>query len=567
MFGKKVNKTRVFPVTIKIVITFTLFILISNFTTNYINLSENRTEQFKLMNELLTKDLKNIYQYCNNQYEIYQYDQNLEGSFESIQKRGLHTLNNEKSVILGFNKSGQMVFQASKMYEDSDVERSLKFTDQDVLKDLNEKLKNNKDEGKTKTFTFNDEQYFGVYKYNDKWNLYIVRAEELDEFYSASRTTFVKVGAIIIFITLLTAIVGIFLLRYFLRFINIMSKSIMKMVNEQQIDLIDLQDATNDDITYLGTAFNSLSSTVGNLVTIFRKFANQDIAHKAYTDREVKLEGTRKELTILFSDIKSFTFITETLGTDIIKLLNLHYDSAIREVVKLDGIIGSIIGDALLAVFGALDDHDQNKSFQAVQAGYKLHDVTQLLRNRMKEIKDGIQNVQGGLTKAEAKVYKAVLLEIGVGIDGGEVFYGTLGSYVRMTSTVIGDNVNAASRLEGLTRVYKVPVICSDYVKKDIEDNVEEHGFIFVELDTVLVKGKTKGKKVYWPIKENDYTARLQKQISYFEAGLKLYYAGDWKLANKSFKSCKLPLAEEFKERTKQPRPRGWNGIWEMKTK
>ena len=119
----------------------------------------------------------------------------------------------------------------------------------------------------------------------------------------------------------------------------------MTMVESQQLEIIDLKGAPNDDITYLGVAFNTLSSTINTLVTIFRKFVNEDIAIQAYREKEVKLEGTQRELTILFSDIKSFTFITETLGPDIIKLLNLHYDKSIREIVKYDGVIGSIIGD------------------------------------------------------------------------------------------------------------------------------------------------------------------------------------------------------------------------------
>ena len=70
------------------------------------------------------------------------------------------------------------------------------------------------------------------------------------------------------------------------------------------------------------------------------------------------------------------------------------------------------------------------------------------------------------LTEAEERVFKAVLLDVGVGIDGGTVFYGNIGSDEHMTNTVIGDNVNSASRLEGLTRVYHLPVIVSDFIRK-----------------------------------------------------------------------------------------------------
>lgn len=560
MLGKKINNTRVVPVTIKIVMAFTLFILISNFTTNYINLVYNRSEHFKLLNELLTKDLKNIYQYCNNQFEIYKFDNNLEGSVESIEKRGRHSLKSSKGIIIGIKTDGGVLFQSS------NVSKISSFPDTDALKIWTSLLDSNNDEGQA-NFTFNGEKYFGMYKYSDKWNAFIVRAEELNEFRAPSRRIFLVVGIIICIITMIVAFVGNRILRFLLRYINIMSTAIMDMIKDQQLSIIPLGGATNDDITYLGTAFNSLSNTVGNLVSIFQKFATKDVVQKAYQDHQVKLEGKKEDLTILFSDIKSFTFITETLGTDIIKLLNLHYDRAIREIVKLDGVIGSIIGDAILAVFGALEESTGNKSYNAVMAGYKLHEVTRILRKQMKEIKDDLQSKKGGLTRAEAKVYKAVLLEIGVGIDGGEVFYGTLGSYVQMTSTVIGDNVNSASRLEGLTRVYKVPVICSEYVKNDIEDNVEDHGYLFFEIDTVMVKGKTRGMKIYWPIHEKNIDARMEKQIAYYESGLKLFYSGDWKLASESFKNCKLPPAEEFRERTQGKPPTQWKGIWEMTSK
>jgi len=560
MFWKKVNNTSVVPVSLKIVFAFAVFLLVSNLTSNYINLVFNRGELHTLMNELLKKDLKDIYSYSSNQFQIYQYDKNLDSSIKSIEKKGLYELKKQQSVVLGIKQNGEILFQSSK------IKKYKIFEDKSTLKTIKQKLSTGIDEGYL-NFEFNDENYFGIYKYNPKWKVFIVRAEEKNEFYSKSRGVFITVSIIIVLITILFSIVGIYILRFILRFVDVITSSIMKMVKNQEMGIIDLEGATNDDITYMGTAFNSLSSSIDNLISIFRKFANKDLVLKAYKEREIKLEGTSKELTILFTDIKSFTYITETLGNDIIKLLNLHYDRAIREILNYDGVIGSIIGDALLAVFGVLDDRGMNKSYLSVLAGYKIHEVTSDLQGRMAQIKEDIEREEGGFTPEEEKVYKAVLLEVGVGIDGGEVFYGTLGSYVRMTNTVIGDTVNASSRLEGLTRVYKIPVICSDYVMYDIENNVEDHGLQFIEIDTVQVKGKTKGKKVYWPIFEKDIDDNLLRQLKAFESGLALYYEGDWNGASKKFARCKLPLANVFKERTKESCPKKWNGIWEMKTK
>ncbi len=562
MFLRKINNTRVWPVTLKIILTFSLFILMSNFASNYINLIMNRSELLGLMNQLLTKDLKNIYSYSNDQYEIFQFDKNQPASIMSIEKKGLNELKNSKAVFLGIQADGKVLFQSSR----SALARPAALGDADGLARMNGDLSRGRDEGPLE-FRFNNESYFGMYKYNPRWGVFIIRGEEVSQFYAESRYIFWKISIIIVIITLVICGIGIFILRYILRFIDVITRSIMRMIRNQQLEIIDLGNATNDDITYLGTAFNSLSSTVDNLISIFRKFASQDIVYKAYRDRHVKLEGTRQDLTILFSDIKSFTFITETLGTEIIKLLNLHYDRAIREIHNLDGVIGSIIGDALLAVFGVVPDSKANKSYQAVRAAYKLHEVTETLRIRMANIRDELERRNGRLSGEEEKIYKAVLLEIGVGIDGGEVFYGTLGSYVRMTSTVIGDNVNSASRMEGLTRAYKVPVICSEYVKQDIETNVPEHGIHFIEIDTVMVKGKTTGRKIYWPVPDTEFDKALMKDLSAFELGLELYYRGEWSAANKKFNRCALPMAGLFVERTAERPPRGWNGIWEMKTK
>ncbi|MBN1898498.1 MAG: adenylate/guanylate cyclase domain-containing protein [Spirochaetes bacterium] len=561
MFGKIINNTRVVPITLKIVFFFALFILVSNLTSNYINLVYNREAFLKQVRQLLVKDLKSLSEFANIQHEIYQYQRDLESSKQKLEEKGLQELQNKKALVLGIRTNGNIFFQSSR------VKRFAKFEDQDKLSLMIENFRKNKKEGFI-SFEYNEEAYFGIYKYNPKWDIFLLRAEEYNEFYSQSRSIFWNISVIIIIITLACAVVGIFILRYILRFIGIISKSLMRMIKNQQLELIELKDAPNDDITFLGIAFNSLSNTIDNLVTIFKKFANREVAMKAYQEREIRLEGTMKELTVLFSDIKGFTFITETLGSDIIKLINMHYDRAIREIEDLNGVIGSIIGDAILAMFGVSSESEGNKSYQAVQSAYKVQEVCEQLRLTMHKRKEEIVRKRGALTKEEEKIYKAVLLEIGIGLDGGEVFYGNIGSQIRMTNTVIGDNVNSAARLEGLTRVYKVPVICSEYVKDDIEKNVKNHGLHFIELDRVQVKGKTMGKQVFWPILKENYDKALQKEISVFSSALQLYYEGRWRKAFAEFEKCKLPLAGEFLERTRSGRtPKRWDGVWTMKTK
>ncbi len=246
------------------------------------------------------------------------------------------------------------------------------FPDTEALQKLFQEKETTNGEG-TVTFRSGSEEYFGVYKYNPKWDLVLIRAEELKEFYAESQRIFWNIAALIVAITLLCVVVGVFLLRFILRFVGLFTKEIMSMQKEQKISLLNLEGAPNDDVSFLGVAFNSLSNTIDNLLTIFKKFVARDTAQRAYREREIRLEGSKKDLAILFTDIKSFTFMTETLGTDIIKLLNLHYDKAIRYIHQLNGDIGSIIGDALLAVFGLLEQ--ERKSLQAVQAAYKIQEV------------------------------------------------------------------------------------------------------------------------------------------------------------------------------------------------
>jgi len=164
------------------------------------------------------------------------------------------------------------------------------------------------------------------------------------------------------------------------------------------------------------------------------------------------------------------------------------------------------------------------------------------------------------------RVYKAVMLEVGVGIDGGQVFYGNIGSTERMTNTVIGDNVNSASRLEGLTRIYRVPIVCSEYVVQEVRSVTDR--FVFIELDTVQVKGKTEGKKIFFPMDTQQIQEGELQRYETFSEGLKQYYQGRWDEARKAFNTSAVLPAAVFLQRIEgRTAPEGWNGVWTMDTK
>ncbi len=558
--GKKIGSTRVVPLVTKIVLIFSIFILVSNLMTNYINLMFNRTELIKLTEDLLVKDLKETYTFASTQFDIYQFTHDLAKSTDTIEQSALRDLKASKAITIGIKPDGSLLFQALR------IPRLKTFPDAQALAGLDAN-RSSAAEG-TLSFALSGSAYFGVYKYNEKWDMFILRAEELGQLYQSSRQIFLKISLIILLISLIIIAIGIILIRYILRYVGLITNAIMKMRSDSQMEIIDLARAPNDEITFLGVAFNALSSSVNNLVTIFRKFVSKDIAVQAYREKQIRLEGARMELTILFSDIRSFTAMTETLGTDIIKLLNIHYERAIGAMVRNDGIIGSLIGDAVLAVYGTFPESRAKKSLQAITSAYLIQDNAAELRARMEERRETILKQRGSLTREEERIYRAVLLKVGVGIDGGDVFYGNIGSQERMTNTVIGDNVNAASRLEGLTRLYNIPVICSEFVKDDVEAHFSSHGIRFIEIDRVQVKGKTEGKWIYWAIPEEITTPALEKALDVFSRGLRFYVDGDWTEAHKRFSHCTLTAASVFKERTKGGRsPREWNGTWTMKSK
>jgi len=217
-----------------------------------------------------------------------------------------------------------------------------------------------------------------------------------------------------------------------------------------------------------------------------------------------------------------------------------------------------------LAVYGATSSKI-NKSVAAVKTAWVVTRETASLRQKLIERRKKIES-RRPLTEAEERVYKAVLLDVGVGIDGGKVFYGNIGSFEHMTNTVIGDNVNSASRLEGLTRQYTLPVIVSEYVKQEVEGNTKAYRFI--EIDTVMVKGKTEGKKIFLPLEIQSTDEDILEKYNIFEEALTFYYEGDWNAARRKFKQCELDVATIFLKRMSvKQAPENWSGIWQMTTK
>ena len=564
-FFSRVGKTRIIPIGLKMLLIFICLILLSNFITNFISLQLTQRQIINLNNTIMVSQLKELYTTSSNQYQIYSYSGNREESIDAMCKVARTGFDNANSLALGVTNDGGIEF-----FTDANELAVFPSFDSNALNLINQNKEKGIEEGSI-SFSSPYGDYFGVYKYQDDWGYYIIRAELRSDLEKSNYRIYGIISALIIIFTLLFVAAGYITINREFRSLRSFTDDLIEMQKKKKLDLIDISKAPNDDVTYMAASFNSLSMQVNNLLDTFQKFVSKDIVAKAYAGRDVGLEGKQQDLAMLFSDVKSFTYRTETLGNDIIEVLNVHYNRVIHNVHENSGIVGSIIGDAILAIYGTLESK-RSKAYNAVISAWNITRATAELRQEMQERREEIEK-QRKLTESEERVFQAVMVDVGVGVDGGKVFYGTIGRndfddprQSHMTNTVIGDTVNSASRLEGLTRIYHIPVIVSESIKDEVM--AETARYKFIEIDTVQVKGKTKGKKIYFPFDTNEMDEALLEKYQKFEEGLKAYYDGDWKAARKIFKGLELDVTQVFLERmgTKSA-PADWSGIWAMTTK
>lgn len=567
-----VGGTKIIPVRSKILIVFIILMLLLSFSTNFIALTLSRSEVITLTNKILVSQLTEIYSTAANQFQIksYSQDQNAnQNALEAITQNAKKCIADETkhNVAFGVLPTGKILFFASTI----PGENWETFTDEKNLENFNSLQEQ---EGSLNFISPDGEEFFGVYKYNSDWQCFIIRADLRADTQTSLYKVFGIISIVILILTLVIIGFGIGILNALLSNIKNFASAMYDMQKKAEITKIDLSNAPNDDISYLAASFNALSGTIDNIVNIFQRFVPVNVAREVRKEQSISLLGDSREITILFSDIKNFTYRTEVLGNKIFKVLTVHYDSVMNEVQKYNGVIGSIIGDAILASYGLDENIKTNKSTDAVKTAWAITTYSALHRKMMAERKIELEK-EKKFSAQENLEYDAMMIDVGVGIDGGLVQYGNVGSSLRMTNTVIGDNVNSASRLEGLTRIFKVPIIISKYVMQEIlQDETEKDKFKFYEIATVQVKGKTEGVKIFFPLYRDNKVEgwtydEVKSEFDIFEEGLKLYYEGDWRKAKSVMKKSKLELCKVYLENmgSSSKSPEGWKKVWEMKTK
>jgi adenylate cyclase len=256
------------------------------------------------------------------------------------------------------------------------------------------------------------------------------------------------------------------------------------------------------------------------------------------------MDGRKAELTVLFSDIRGFTTISEGLGPDELTRLMNEYLSAMTEVVRKNrGTLDKYIGDAIMAFWGA-PVSDPQHARQAVLTAMQM------------------QAALPAVNKAfAAKGWPEV--KIGVGVNTGEMTVGDMGSSVRKAYTVMGDAVNLGSRLEGITKQYGVGILVGEGTRKAIKD------IVFREVDRVQVKGKEEPVAIYEPIcLESESGKPVQEELKLWSQALRYYRAQEWDqaevtLLNLSRLAPDRALYAKYMERVSHLRkdpPECWTG-------
>ncbi|WP_340109267.1 GAF domain-containing protein [Pikeienuella sp. HZG-20] len=258
--------------------------------------------------------------------------------------------------------------------------------------------------------------------------------------------------------------------------------------------------------------------------------------------------------TVLFSDIRGFTTITETLGAQgTVRLLNEYFEMMVDCIIEHGGMLDKFIGDATMAAFGIPIAHGDDED-RGVRAAIDM--ISRLWEWNEARVKRG-----------EAP------LDMGVGLNTDSVVAGNIGSQKRMDYTMIGDGVNLAARLEGACKQYHARILLSDRTVKRLKGI-----YRLREIDRVQVKGKTEPVDIFECLDYHSETTfpNMMDALGHFREGIHRYRKQEWTRAIGSFKEALKAnpddrIATDYIERCRimKTAPPGddWDGVWVMKSK
>ncbi|MGD1704165.1 GAF domain-containing protein [Dapis sp. BLCC M229] len=301
------------------------------------------------------------------------------------------------------------------------------------------------------------------------------------------------------------------------------------------------------------------------------RYMTPEVAEQLLASGDTGLGGKRQQVSVLFSDIRSYTTLTESMSAEqVVSMLNEYFEEMVDAVFKYKGTLDKYIGDALMAVFGS-------------PAPLKAHPLC-----AMQAAVEMRQRLQVFNEERVAKNKKAI--SIGMGIHSDEVVSGNIGSSKRMELTSIGDGVNLASRLEGTSKQYGTDLVISENTYKNYKEKLWVR-----ELDLITVKGKSKPVRIYELLGfkqgalKQELTDRQHQIVGHYNQGRELYLkpSKEKNLTDDSIKECFAKAEDKFKEvlnidpnnkaaklhvgrcqlfQAELP-PKDWDGVWKLTEK
>ncbi len=415
--------------------------------------------------------------------------------------------------------------------------------------------------------------FVGLYIPNTSFQAWFALLIPRDIFYEPVRT-------ILVYIIIIMFISMIVLTAMILSFVNFITRPLNTCV-ETIKDITDNMDFSKrvrivypDEIGVLGQYFNDMVQELEKSYNQIKNYAYQTVLAKQQEERirfifqkyvpsdvidyvlnrtsSSVLIGNKQKISILFSDIRDFTTISEKLTPeDLVTSLNAYFTVMVSQVIDNKGMVDKFIGDALMAIYGA-PISTETSSEEAVTSAISMIKMLEVFNDKQKEL-------------------DRITFDIGIGINTGEAIVGNIGSEQKIEYTVIGDAVNLGSRLEGLTKSYKVPILISEFTKDDIKSDQ----FFYQNVDTVRVKGKKLPVVVFCPMLKEEM---LKEEIDFYNtyhSAQEFYYKGLFQKAYESFLTLKdniynPKLVELYIDRCVRlidSPPEVWDGVETWKTK
>ncbi|MDR3502721.1 MAG: GAF domain-containing protein [Legionella sp.] len=284
------------------------------------------------------------------------------------------------------------------------------------------------------------------------------------------------------------------------------------------------------------------------------RYMSPDLTEKLLQSSDYSLGGTSTLATVLFSDIRNFTTLSESLGAEeTVKLLNEYFSLMVDCIQNEGGMLDKFIGDSVMAVFGNPFPHDDDPDRALRAAIAMMHALDELNQRRIER--------------------DLPLLDHSIGINTDKIVAGNIGSNKRMDFTVIGDGVNLASRIESLCKHYGSHILISEFTYERLKSTYRTR-----HIDKVIVKGKNKAVSIYEVI--NFYDQKVFPHqidvITHFNNGIEFYNSAQWDKAISCFDAA-LTLhpndkpSSVYMERCKilkeQPVDPEWCGVWKMLSK